>query len=86
MLGALGIVVVVKDLGLRQVVGSDTTDAAHVFRHLRERAHHEDQHPAPVVPLERGDHLLVGARQVAVELVDPRLFLRGIDQSAQKSA
>ena len=22
-------------------------------RHLREHAHHEDQHPAPVVPLER---------------------------------
>ena len=33
----------------------------------------EDQHPAPVVPLERGGHLPVGARRVAVELVDPRL-------------
>ena len=48
---------------------------AHVPRYLRERAHHEDQHPAPVVPLERGDHLPVGARRVAVELVDPRRAL-----------
>ena len=41
-LGALGIVVVVRDVGLRQVVCGDVTDAAHVPRHLRERAHHED--------------------------------------------
>jgi len=33
-LGALGIVVVVRDVGLRQVVGDDATDAAHVPRHL----------------------------------------------------
>jgi len=58
-LGALGIVVVVRDVGPRQVVCGDLTDAAHVPRLLRERAHHEDQHPAPVVPLERGDNLPV---------------------------
>jgi len=29
----------------------------------------------PVVPLERGDHLPVGARRVAVELADPRCAL-----------
>ena len=46
-LGALGIVVVVRDVGPRQVVCGDGTDAAHVLWHLRERAHHEDQHPAP---------------------------------------
>jgi len=50
-LGALGIVVVVRDVGPRQVVCNDAADAAHVFRHLRERAHHKDQHPVPVVPL-----------------------------------
>ena len=44
-LGALGIAVVVRDVGPRQVVCDDVTDAAHVLRHLRERAHHEDQHP-----------------------------------------
>jgi len=43
-LGALGIVVVVQDVGPRQIVCDDVTDAAHVIRHLRERAHHEDQH------------------------------------------
>ena len=51
---ALGIVVVVRDVGPRKVVCDDATDAAHVLWHLRERAYHEDQHPAPVVPLERG--------------------------------
>ena len=55
-LGALGIVVVVRDVGPRQVVCGNVTDAAHVFYYLRERAHHEDQHPAPVEPLERGGH------------------------------
>ena len=45
-LGALGIVVVERNVGPRQVVCDDATDAAHVPRHLRERAHHEDQHPA----------------------------------------
>ena len=74
-LGALGIVVVVRDVGPRQVVRDDFTDAAHVLLHLHERAHHEDQHPAPVVPLVRGNHLPVGARRVAVELVDPRRAL-----------
>ena len=48
-LGALGVVVVVRDMGPRQVVCGDVTDAAHVLLHLRERAHHEDQHPANVV-------------------------------------
>ena len=47
-LGALGIVVVVRDVGPRQVVGGDDTDAAHVLQHLRERAHHEDQYPPPL--------------------------------------
>jgi len=56
-------------------VCDDVTDAAHVLRHLRERVHHEDQHPAPVVPLECGGHLPVGARRVAIELVDPRCAL-----------
>ena len=74
-LGALGIAVVVRDVGPRQVVCDDVTDAAHVLRHLRERAQHEDQHPAPVVPLERGGHRPVGARRVTVELVDPRRAL-----------
>ena len=37
-LRALGIVVVVRDVGPRQVV---VTDAAHIPRHLRERAHHD---------------------------------------------
>ena len=46
-LGAPGIVPVVRDVGPRQVVCDDDTDAAHVLRHLRERAHHEDQHPPP---------------------------------------
>ena len=45
-LGALGIVVVVRDVGPRQVVCGNVTDSAHVTRHLRERAHHEDQRPA----------------------------------------
>jgi len=66
-LGVLGIVVLVRDVGPRQVVGDDVTDAAYVLRQLRERAHHEDQQPAPVVHLERGDH-----RPSAVELIDPR--------------
>ena len=38
----------------------------------REEVCHEDQHLAPVVPLERGGHRPVGARREAVELVDPR--------------
>jgi len=63
-LDALVIVVVVRDVGV--------TDADHVLRHLRERAHHEDQHLAPVLTLERGGHRPVGARRVAVELADPR--------------
>ena len=42
-LGARGIVVVVRDVGPRQVVGGDAADAAHVPRHFRERAHQ----PAP---------------------------------------
>jgi len=50
-LGALDIAVVVREVGPRQVVCDDATDSAHVLRHLRERAHHEDQHPVPVVPL-----------------------------------
>ena len=66
--GALGIVVVVRDVGPPQIVLDDSADATHVLRHLCERAHREDQHAAPVVPLERGDHLPVGARRVAVEL------------------
>ena len=33
---SLGIVVVVRDVDPRQVVGDDATDAAHVPRHLRE--------------------------------------------------
>ena len=45
----LGIVVVARDVDPREVVGDDVTDAAHVPRHLHERAHHEDQHPAPEV-------------------------------------
>ena len=48
-LGALGIVVVVRDVDLHQTVRGDVTDVAHVLLHLRERAHHEDQHPANVV-------------------------------------
>ena len=59
-LGALGIVVVVRDVGPRQVVCGDVTDTTRVLRHLRKRANHEDQHPAPVVPLERGGHRPVG--------------------------
>ena len=55
----------------RQIVRDDVTDSADVLWHLRERAHHEDQHPAPVVPLKRGDHLPVGA----AELIDPRRAL-----------
>ena len=74
-LGALRIVVVVRDVGTRQFVSDDVTDAAHVPRHLRERAHHEDQHLTPVVPFERGDHRPVGARRVAVEFIDPRCAL-----------
>jgi len=50
-LGALGIVVVVQNVGPRQVVGDDVT----------ERAHHEDQHPGPVVPLERSNHMCFNA-------------------------
>ena len=59
----------------RQLVSDYVTDAGHVPRHFRERAHHEDQHAPPVVLLERGDHGPVGARWVAVELVDPRRAL-----------
>ena len=73
--GALGIVVVARDVGPRQVVLDDAAVAAHVLWHLCERAHHEDQHPAPVVPLERGGHRPVGAWRVAVELADPRCAL-----------
>ena len=62
-------------MGPRQIVRDDATDAAHVLRHLRERAHHNDQHPPPVVPLERGDNLPVASRRVAVELADPRRAL-----------
>jgi len=36
-LGALGIVVVVRDVGPRQIVCDNATDAAHVPRHPRER-------------------------------------------------
>ena len=68
-LGAFGIVVVVRDVGPRQVMCDDATNATHVLQHLRERANHEDQHPTPVVPLERGGHRPVGARRVALELV-----------------
>jgi len=66
-----------RDLALspRQLVGGDVTDAGHVPRHFRERAHHEDQHAPPVVLLERGGHGPVGARWVADELVDPRRAL-----------
>jgi len=55
-LGALSIVVVLaaRDVGPRQVIGYDATYAAHVPRHPRERTHHGDQHPVPVIPLERG--------------------------------
>jgi len=73
-LGALGIAVVVRDMGSRQVLGNDFTDAAHAPASPR-TAHHEDQHPALVVPPERGDHWSVGARRVAVELTDPRCVL-----------
>jgi len=52
-LGALGTVVVVRDVGPRQIVCDDVTDVAHFLQNLRERARHEDQHPAPVVPLVR---------------------------------
>ena len=48
---------------------------------ISERAHHEEQHPAPVVPLERGDHLPVGARRMAVELVDPRRALEVVPRN-----
>ena len=41
-LSALGIAAVARDVDPRLVVGNDATDAAHVPRHLRERAHHED--------------------------------------------
>jgi len=72
---ALGIVVVVQDVGPRQVVGGDVKDVAHFPRHLDQRAHHEERHctstRCSVVPLERGDHRPVGARQVAVKLIDP---------------
>ena len=76
-LGALSIAVVVRDVGPRQFVGDDATDAAHVPRHHRERAHHENRHPAPVVPFkkERGGHRPVGARRVAVEFINPRCAL-----------
>ena len=47
-LGPLGIVVVVRDVGPHQLVGDDVTDAAHVPRHLGERTHREDRHPAPL--------------------------------------
>ena len=50
--GALGIVVVVRDVGPRQIACDDATDTARVLRHLRERAHHEDQHPEPAVHWE----------------------------------
>ena len=73
--GALGVVAVVRDVDPRQVVCDDVTDAARVPRHLRERAHHQDQPPAPVVPIERGDHRPIGARRVAIELIDPRCTL-----------
>jgi len=77
-LGAPGIIVVERDVGPRQVVLHDAADSARILWHLRERAHHEDQHPAPVAPLERGDHRPVGARRMAVELVDPRRALEVI--------
>jgi len=41
---------------------------AHVPQHLRERAHREEQQPAPVVLLEREDHRPIGAQRVAFEL------------------
>jgi len=44
-LGALCIVVVVRDVGPRQVVRDDVKDAANALQYLRERAHHEDQNP-----------------------------------------
>ena len=47
-LGPLGIVVAVRDVGPRQLVGDDASDAAHAPRHFCERAHHEDQLPSPV--------------------------------------
>ena len=43
--GALSIVVVVRDVGPRQFVSDDVTDAAHVPRHLRERS----RRPAPIL-------------------------------------
>ena len=54
-LDALGIAVIVRDAGPRQVVRGDVTDAAHVPRHFRERAHHEDQHLKKCNAAARGD-------------------------------
>ena len=43
-----------------------------------------DQHPAPVVPLERGGHRPVGARRVAVKLVDPRRALEVVPRDLRR--
>jgi len=75
-LGPLGIVVVVvRGVGPRKLVGGDVTNATQIPRHLRE-------HAALVVPIERGNHGPVGALRVEVERVDLRhaleVALRGL--------
>jgi len=62
LIDALGIVAVERDVGPRQIVRGDVTDADHVLRHLRERAHHEDQGLLSAVaigPSEPGESILV---------------------------